>query len=183
MLQIYYLTTNAALRRVPIFLVSSSDGMTPATDQAGGQPQIQTNFGSWVNTAATLVGGTDGAYYVELSASEIATFGVALIKYKGATTAQCAVPVQFVAFNPYEPHCLGLDYLTWLGSAVAELTVPPTATPTPVQILSFLNMVMRCRRRTIAGYQEMYNDAGLVLARWPVSDSGTELNVSKIESP
>ncbi len=88
MLTIYRSEASASLRRVPMWFVTS-DGTSPATAEAGGQPQI-----TWhgrgtatVNTSGTLslVSANAGLYHVELTASEVSALGMFSTQYRSAT--------------------------------------------------------------------------------------------------
>lgn len=80
--------STAARRRFDVYLVDATDGLTPETGEAAGQPQISTNGGAWANTSATLTAIGNGAYYVELTAAELANLGGIQIRYKSANTAE-----------------------------------------------------------------------------------------------
>lgn len=90
----------AIMRRVELHLVDATDGITPATGEVGGQPQIATNGSGFVNTANTLVSIGFGAYYVELTQAELATLGKFMIRYKSAATAEFQ-DVHQVKIDPY----------------------------------------------------------------------------------
>jgi hypothetical protein len=76
------------LRRFYLFLVDATDGITPETGEAGGQPQISVNGAGFVNTANVLVAISNGSYYVELTAAELGIQGSLIIRYKSANTAE-----------------------------------------------------------------------------------------------
>lgn len=92
----------AELRRLYFFLVDASDGKTPETGEAGGQPSFSVNGDEYTNTTSTLVAiidnGTNyGDYYVELSQEEVNVDpgSVILGRYKSANTAEGkSMPVQ-----------------------------------------------------------------------------------------
>jgi hypothetical protein len=75
-------------RRFFIFLVDETDGKTPELGEAGGQPQISKNGGSFANTGGTLVSVGNGCYYVELTAIELNTAGHIIVRYKSAETLE-----------------------------------------------------------------------------------------------
>jgi hypothetical protein len=91
----------AANRRVYLHLVDATDGITPETGEAGGQPQLSKNGAGFVNTDATLTAVSNGLYYVELTAAELNTLGWFAVRYKSAATAEFQVAGQVVAFSPY----------------------------------------------------------------------------------
>ena len=78
----------AARRRFYLYLVDATDGITPETGEAAGQPQVSKAGGAWANTSATLTAVGNGTYYVELTTSELATLGSLGIRYKSANTAE-----------------------------------------------------------------------------------------------
>lgn len=78
----------AARRRMFFHCVDATDGITAEPGEAGGQPQISTNGGSWGNTSNTLTAIGSGRYYVELTAAEVATAGIIEGRYKSANTAE-----------------------------------------------------------------------------------------------
>jgi hypothetical protein len=77
-----------ARRRLYLLLVDDTDGKTPETGEAGGQPQISMNGGSFSNTVNTLVAIGNGSYYVELTAAEENTDGRGIVRYKSANTRE-----------------------------------------------------------------------------------------------
>jgi len=92
----------AARRRFPVYLVDATDGITPETGEAGGQPQISKAGGSWANTTATLTAIGNGAYYVELTATELNTLGSFQVRYKSANTAEFNMDGEVVAINIHD---------------------------------------------------------------------------------
>lgn len=101
----------AARRRVFFHLVGA-DGITPATGESGGQPQISTNGGAWSNTgigALTSIG--NGRYYADLTAAAVGNSGdVIQTRYKSANTAECpGDSVRVVAIDLDNGASLGLS--------------------------------------------------------------------------
>ncbi len=80
--------TIAARRYFYLHLVDATDGITPETSESGGQPQISTNGSLFANTENTLTAVGNGLYYVALTASELGTLGVVVVRYKSANTAE-----------------------------------------------------------------------------------------------
>lgn len=107
----------AAQRRFPVYLVDATDGLTPETGEAAGQPQISKNGAAFGNTTATLTAIGNGAYYVELTAAELDTLGMIVVRYKSAATAEFNMHAQVVAHDVYDSVRLGL---TALPNAAAE---------------------------------------------------------------
>lgn len=120
----------AARRRVPIHCADATDGITPETGEAAGQPQVSKNGGAWANTSATLVAIGNGAYYVELTATELNTIGLIQVRYKSANTAEYQIDGFVFSYDPYDAAGLGLSRLDAAVSsrmATFTYTVPPTA--------------------------------------------------------
>lgn len=107
----------AARRRFDVYLVDATDGITPETGEAGGQPQISKNGGAWANTTATLTAVGNGGYYVELTAAELDTAGKIKVRYKSAETAEFQMPADVVAIDPFDAVRAGM---TALPNANAE---------------------------------------------------------------
>jgi hypothetical protein len=108
-------TATAAHRRC-YFLVVGTDGITPATGEAGGQPEMSTNGGAWTSAGGVI--GTlshigNGRYYADLSQAAVATAGdVIETRHKSATTAEIPGDTfQVVAFDPNDATALGLSNL------------------------------------------------------------------------
>lgn len=98
MSRLYTVSESVAVkRRFPVYLVDETDGITPETGEAGGQPQISKGGGAWANTTNTLVAIGNGAYYVELTATELDTLGPLLIRYKSANTAEFNIDGEVLA--------------------------------------------------------------------------------------
>lgn len=110
---VYANTPTAAERRV-FFHIVGTDGITPATDQAGGQPQISANGAAWTDTGiGVLVAVGNGRYYADLTQLAVQTAGTSIeTRFKALTTAECpGDSVQVVAFNPNDATRLGLAAL------------------------------------------------------------------------
>lgn len=92
-------------RRIPMHLVSSADGVTPANGENGGQPQITYLGvgvpGAFINTVNTLNLVSNGFYYLTLDVTELANTGGLVIRYKSGGTLEAQMDGQVVAFDPY----------------------------------------------------------------------------------
>lgn len=121
----------AAKRRVYFHLVQT-DGITAATAEAGGQPQISTDGAAWTNTGiGTLTAIGSGRYYADLTQAATNAVGSSIeTRYKSVNTAECpGDSVRLVAFD-VDATNLGLTYLdaavstrsTYAGGAVASVT-------------------------------------------------------------
>lgn len=100
-----------------------SNGTSPATGEAAGQPQITwyARGAATVNTAATLslVSANAGEYYVELGSSEVTAVGMFSVQYRSATAIPNATYGQIVNFNSYDSTRLGLVALPNAAAAAA----------------------------------------------------------------
>lgn len=71
------------------FFVLSADGITPALDENGGQPQINITATGWNSIGVgSLVSVGFGNYYAKLTSDSINQLGVILSRYKGITTLE-----------------------------------------------------------------------------------------------
>jgi hypothetical protein len=122
MLDINTSEASASLRRVPIWLVGS-DGTTPPSTQAGGQPQINwlPRGATTVNTSATLslVSLNAGEYYVELTASEVSCPGVAAIHYRSGAAIPNSTYFKCVKFDSNDSMRFGLFALPNAAAAAS----------------------------------------------------------------
>lgn len=99
-------TADLRLMYFPL-VVDVDDLATPEEGEADGQPEYSLDGGAtWTATDGKLVGGTDGAYSVQLTQAEtnLAAAGqVMLGRYKSAATAEArAIPIQF-ELDPWAP--------------------------------------------------------------------------------
>lgn len=131
----------AARRRVVLFLVDATDGITAETGEAGGQPQLSKAGAAWANTTATLTAIGNGAYYVELTAAELDTLGTGAVRYKSANTAEANVPIQVLAADLHNATSLGVSRLdaavsTRSSHAAADVWAVATRQLTAAQTFS-----------------------------------------------
>lgn len=106
-------TATAAYRRV-YFDLRQSDGLTPATSEAGGQPQISTDGGAWTDTGiGTLTSIGQGRYYADLTQTAVLTAGTMIeTRYKSSNTIECpGDSIHVVAFNPHDSVRIGITAL------------------------------------------------------------------------
>jgi len=116
----------ATRRRIYFQCVDATDGMTPETGEAGGQPQFSTNGGAWGNTTNVLVAIGNGRYYTELTAAEIGTPAVIESRYKSVNTAEAfGTTAQIVSFDPNDAADLGLSKLD-VDVSSRNATTPPS---------------------------------------------------------
>lgn len=134
MYQIKQSEATAVRRRLPILFVSSTDGFSPVTPTSPAA-YISQNGGTWVATTnavavATLAAGqsASGAYYLELTATEVATLGWITVNVQATNARQYYAHIQVMAFDPYDVVRIGLTSIP----NVAQGTVGslPTASAT-----------------------------------------------------
>lgn len=120
--------STAALRRFPVYLVDSSDGLTPVTGETG-TPQISKNGGAFSNTSASLTEVSNGFYYVELTQTELDTLGMVTIRYTSGNVAEFNLTGKVVAFDPFDAN-LGLTNLdAAVSSRATQGDILSDATP------------------------------------------------------
>lgn len=86
---LYVKDYKANRRLVHVWCVDATDGITPETGEASGQPQISKNGAAFANTTATLTAhdATKGLYKLQLSTTDTDTAGVLRLTYKSSATA------------------------------------------------------------------------------------------------
>lgn len=117
----------AARRYFYLHLVDATDGLTPETGEAAGQPQISKNGAGFGNTTATLTAISNGAYYVALTAAELDTLGAIIVRYKSANTAEFQDLAYVVAYDSYDVTAQGL---TNLDAKVSDVKAKTDNLPT-----------------------------------------------------
>jgi hypothetical protein len=156
--------STAARRRAYFHVVDATDGMTPETGEAAGQPQISTNGGAWTNTGiGTLTHIGSGRYYADLTQAALATNGdVIVTRYKSAATAEIpGTSFHVVAFDPHDAAALGLSRLdTTVGSrsshAAADVWAAGTRTLTSYGTL--VADIWAAGTRTLTSYGTLVAD-------------------------
>lgn len=118
-MQTFYLRDyNNLRRRVHFQLVDQTDGITPKTAEAGGQPQIskQGAAGSATNVGVLVaINATHGLYYSELAAGALDTLGIHEVFYDSANTLPASEVIEVV------PH-------PWLDDGTAQAGAASTIT-------------------------------------------------------
>jgi hypothetical protein len=112
----------ASRLRVHLYLVDATDGITPELGEAGGQPQLSKNGAAFANTTNLLVSLGNGAYYVELTASEVNTAGHLFVRYKSANTAECQVAGTVISPSLFGSTFVDANVVRWSGTAIAAST-------------------------------------------------------------
>lgn len=120
---------NAVNRRVYFQCGDATDGMTPETGEAGGQPQISSNGGAWTNTGiGVLVAIGSGRYYAVLTQAAVLTpLTVIESHYKSAETCEVVgTTVQVARDNQSQGTGAAAITLTVQKGGVATEGVPVT---------------------------------------------------------
>lgn len=99
-------TTTDTRQRCYFDVRLASDSVTPATGEAGGQPQVSIDGAAWSSTGiGVLVHAGNGRYYADLTDAMVqaGTSGrVILTRYKGATTLDTpGTTMLVVTYDPY----------------------------------------------------------------------------------
>lgn len=84
----YFSQAESSSARRLFFFFLTTDGTEPATAEAGGQPQISINGGTYANTTNTISHMGYGDYLVILTQTEVGTLGKFLVRYKSANTVE-----------------------------------------------------------------------------------------------
>ena len=120
MQQIQQSEATAAQRRIFFQLVDSGDGIAAETGVTG-TGFLSKNGAAPVATSASLVElsatNMPGRYHLELTAAEVNTLGILVLRFKSAATAEMVASAQIVPFDPYDATRMGL---TALPNANAE---------------------------------------------------------------
>lgn len=92
----------ATKRRVGFFLVDATDLFTPENGEAGGQPQISIDGGTFSNGGiGTLVLIGNGEYYADIQQAALVAGRIIRTRYKSANTAECpGDTVQVMGWDP-----------------------------------------------------------------------------------
>lgn len=112
----------AARRRVPICLVDVNDGITPITG-AVATPQLSKNGAAFASTAAAIVEVGNGAYYCELTTSELDTLGFFILRCKTVATAEYQIHGRVLS---------GDLFGSGLGSGTYTYTLTSSVTALPI---------------------------------------------------
>lgn len=100
-LMIHQSCTVSGLRRVPIHLVSGTNGLTKSTGATASQFQISKRGGAFGTSTASLIEVGNGLYYAQLTAAQLDTLGFLVVRAKTSKTAEAQTMVQVVPWNPY----------------------------------------------------------------------------------
>ncbi len=134
-MQIFKVSQSVAVRRYFYFhLVDVDDGITPEVGEAGGQPQISKNGGGFINTTNTLIAIGTGAYYVELTTTELNTLGTILCRYSSVNTAEFQDIGYVLAVDLFDADTMGITYLTSIKAKTDSLPADPASETTVLAI-------------------------------------------------
>ena len=115
------ITNNSSItsqRVIPLWLVGSN-GTTPATAEAGGQPTWMLGgvyYGNTVNTLSVWSANA-GEYYLALAKSETSVVGQGVVRYSSGNALETATPFEILAVDSFDSVRAGL---TALPNAVAH---------------------------------------------------------------
>lgn len=109
------------LSRFYLHLVDATDGYTPETGEAGGQPQISKNGAAFADTTNTLVAVGNGLYYVQLTATELDSIGYIAVRYKSANTREFQALGQVVQSGIWNS-AVNANVTLWNGSTPQDLS-------------------------------------------------------------
>lgn len=114
-----------AAKRVFYFkLVNATDGLTPESGEAAGQPQVSIAGASYTSTDDTLTAissGTNGSYYITLTVAEVATPGNHLVRFKSANTAEFEDILK--VYDPAEIRAVK-QRVNYLAQIIQKIQVP-----------------------------------------------------------
>jgi hypothetical protein len=188
-MRLVLVSDSSPARRRVYFDLRETDGITPATAEAGGQPQISVDGAAWTDTGiGTLSAIGQGRYYATLGTDPIGSAGSVIeVRYKSASTAECpGSSVQVVGFDPS------------LNTAVGDSTGRVKLMPTGLDDLSMVLLTApsnfrewfvwltlrfrRTRRVKTSGILSVYGSNGsTVITSQTTTDSSTEQTVSAVE--
>lgn len=116
--------TTASKRRM-IFHLVQEDGITPATGEGGGQPEISIDGGAWAAAGiGTLAHTGFGRCYADVDVDTVSVTGRVIDgRYKSANTAECPARevLRVVAYDPDDGATLGLTVFGTIVAALAGL--------------------------------------------------------------
>lgn len=113
MLMLKQSEATAARRRVPIYLVDATDGVTPETGLtfSGSDVQLSKNGAAFASFAGTMTEVAAGLYHYEATAGELDTLGFLAVKVVKTGVRTFVGMAQVVAVNVYDAAALGLTNL------------------------------------------------------------------------
>ncbi len=158
----------SARRRILLYLVDSTDNLTPKTGVtvAAGDIKISKNGAAEGNHAGTFTEVGNGVYYYEFTASELDTLGYVSFRLAKSGVRTFVKESQVVAID--------LNDAASLGLAFSELSQgAPSANPTLAQAIMLLYMALRNRAQSTSTEQRIMNDVGTVICKATLSDDGT----------
>jgi hypothetical protein len=120
MFQIKQSEATAARRRVPVLLVSLTDGFTPSTGIVTPTITVSKNGAAIASGAGTWTEIGNGQYYYEFTSGEVDTLGwIAVNIEKASVTRDYNSIVQVQAYDPFDTVRLGITALPNIASGSA----------------------------------------------------------------
>ncbi len=169
----------AARRRIPIWLVDATDGLTAETGVTG-TPRIAKNGVSSAAASASIVQvdatNMPGLYYLELTAGEVDTLGHILISFKTAATAQWHGSVQIVGYDPYDGTGLGVANL---DAAVTSRAVAGDSMALTAAAINLIWDELTSESRTASSFGQLFKD--VLDANITTRATPTEVNAQVVD--
>lgn len=148
----------AAERRVWLHLVDATDGITPETGEEDGSPEVSVNGGTWTTAVNDLVHVGNGAYYLTLDSTEVATDGTLGVRYKSSETAEFQTVVQIMSRLP--------------GHGWTEGTALPGKDASIEAKIEFIFQYLRNKVTASSTTLRVHNAAGAQIASTSISQAG-----------
>ena len=145
-MKLIYLAGNGGATRRLFFDLRQTDGLTPATGEAGGQPQVSFNGAAWENAGiGTLVHIGNGRYYAELTEPFVQQgAGQVESRYKSANTVESpGDSAQIVLFDPNDSSFLGLSSLLNMAPTIWQYVIGQVGTPPFLQDIYAFEALMQ----------------------------------------
>jgi len=117
----------ASRRRIPLYLVDSTDGVTPKTGLtfSGTEIQVSQNGGSFTSFAGTVTEVGSGLYYYEATSSELGSMGFGVVKVVKTGVRTFVAQYQVIALDPFDSTAWGMSRLDQtIGSRAASTQLP-----------------------------------------------------------
>jgi hypothetical protein len=116
----------AARRRVSIYAVDATDGLTPETGLtlAGADVLVSKNGAAFANGAGTIAEVANGVYTYEFAAAELDTLGALILRVSDAEMRTIVQEHQVVAVDPYTatPTAAAIADAVWDEAAAGHVT-------------------------------------------------------------
>lgn len=169
-----------ALRRRVRFMLVGTDGISAATGEAGGQPEISVDDAAWTSTGiGVLVAVGNGRYYAVLDASVCATPGTWVeTRFKSGNTAEC--PGDSVLVVDYDP--LEVTTVTELSDEALDQIVQAFAGASISIGSDDSNLTLESAVLTYMSSTEFLRRVDARVVRDLVSDTGERVSEASLSS-